>query len=438
MTSNAERIALTVRLACEDAKDRLGRELAAYNAEVALKNAFGNSRRWLGLADILANSARSYIDDLATKIRAIETGGQASEAYSDAVVSFLAHLDSKYDSEWANDAPWRQAKDAPPPHAWQSAKGHLDLAFRVQHTEFDQTTNEPAIVSNGDKGPQWKLFDESVNLVAWLLTSPRAPTDYSKSGARNLARMVGEGKIRCRAGSLQKITPSQTIYLDWSTRQGQAELRKITRHLAEAYVLGTQAAVAGERANTAKIIEQVRKSPNPVQRAMLKQADDAVKSAGRRPEEIFRSAIGLKHAFDDLSKLCSSDENGPWCVEKVDRETSSFVISYEGEKREAIDVVGLQFSYTDMWDALGEEPEGQSGAIDNSAKAVTSKVKAENECQNWLATEFAADAEMRRTKADFQRSALEKFQGRLSVRGFLRAWYAVAPQAGRSKPGRKS
>lgn len=220
---------------------------------------------------------------------------------------------------------------------------------------------KPSLASTGkqsqrQKGPQWKRFDEAVNLVALLLTSPQAPTDYSKSGAQNLARLVGEGKIRCRAGSLQKIVSRETICLDWQAGHGQAELRKFTHLLAEAFVLGAAAAVTGDLANTAKVIEKIRKSPNPVHREIMKQADDAVKNAGRRPEELFRSAIGLMHAFDDLSKLSGSDESGRWCVVKADRETSSYAISHEGDQHETIDVVGLQFSYSDIWTVLGEDP----------------------------------------------------------------------------------
>lgn len=159
MATNAERIALIVQLASGDAKDKLGRELAAYKVSLALNKGFGNSRRWLGLSDLLANSARSYIDDLAPKIRAIEADGSALASYSNAVESFLAHLDSKYESEWANDAPWRRDKDAPPPPAWQSAKGQLDLAFHVQQSEFARTEQPEATQAVGkanDRAPSVK------------------------------------------------------------------------------------------------------------------------------------------------------------------------------------------------------------------------------------------------------------------------------------------
>lgn len=79
-----------------------------------------------------------------------------------------------------------------------------------------------------------------------------------------------------------------------------------------------------------------------------------------------------------------------------------------------------------------EVPSGQS------AITFTSTALAENECRDWLAEEFAADPDRRRTKPDFQSAALARFSGRLSKRGFIRAWDAVASDAGRSKPGRKS
>ncbi len=73
-----------------------------------------------------------------------------------------------------------------------------------------------------------------------------------------------------------------------------------------------------------------------------------------------------------------------------------------------------------------------------SKMAVASKAGAENECRVWLTSEFAADPDRKRTKADFSKAALARFSGRLSARGFIRAWDAVASEGGRSLPGRKS
>lgn len=74
----------------------------------------------------------------------------------------------------------------------------------------------------------------------------------------------------------------------------------------------------------------------------------------------------------------------------------------------------------------------------SSGGNVTPTAGAEKECQEWLKNRFADDPKNKRSKSQFQSDALATFGPRLSVRGFLRAWDAVAPQAGRSKPGRKS
>ena len=185
MAIDAERIALIVELATRDAKESLGRELAAYDAQLALNRAFGNNRRWLGLSDRLVKAGRSFIDELAMRIRAIDAGSDAMAIYSKAVESFAGHLDHIFHDHWAKDAPWRRNKDAPPPTVWQSEKNQLELALKVQQAEFG---SEPASAGQRAKGPQWKRFDEAVNLVAWLLTSPKAPTDYGSAGATNLAR----------------------------------------------------------------------------------------------------------------------------------------------------------------------------------------------------------------------------------------------------------
>jgi len=70
--------------------------------------------------------------------------------------------------------------------------------------------------------------------------------------------------------------------------------------------------------------------------------------------------------------------------------------------------------------------------------AAPSKAEAEVECREWLLAAFAVDSEKKVSKAVFQREALKRFESRISVRGFLRVWDAIAAEAGRSKPGRKS
>lgn len=72
------------------------------------------------------------------------------------------------------------------------------------------------------------------------------------------------------------------------------------------------------------------------------------------------------------------------------------------------------------------------------ARLVQSVGKAESECRQWLLSAFSDDPGNVRSKKSFQEEALQRFSGRLSVRGFLRAWDSVADSEGRSKPGRKS
>lgn len=88
-------------------------------------------------------------------------------------------------------------------------------------------------------------------------------------------------------------------------------------------------------------------------------------------------------------------------------------------------------------DALAVFPrsEASSGHVSVSA---TSTAGAENECRKWLAGEFAADSEKRRSKDNFRQAALVRFAGRLSVRGFNdRVWPSLASEDGRNEPGAK-
>lgn len=67
-----------------------------------------------------------------------------------------------------------------------------------------------------------------------------------------------------------------------------------------------------------------------------------------------------------------------------------------------------------------------------------STTTAEKECREWLAKEFAADPNRRRSKKDFREAALTVFRGRLSERGFnLRVWPELARQHGRDAAGAK-
>jgi hypothetical protein len=83
-----------------------------------------------------------------------------------------------------------------------------------------------------------------------------------------------------------------------------------------------------------------------------------------------------------------------------------------------------------------------TGKADPATSNVTDAVprltaNAERECKDWLYSAFTEDAEMKRSKKSFQEEAISIFSGRLSVRSFIRAWDSLAPQSGRSRPGRK-
>lgn len=75
---------------------------------------------------------------------------------------------------------------------------------------------------------------------------------------------------------------------------------------------------------------------------------------------------------------------------------------------------------------------------DPPSTQVRSTGSAEAECHVWLEGEFAADPDKRRSKAKFCEAALEKFNGRLSARGFnLRVWPNLAQVHERDRVGRK-
>lgn len=69
--------------------------------------------------------------------------------------------------------------------------------------------------------------------------------------------------------------------------------------------------------------------------------------------------------------------------------------------------------------------------------SVTSTVGAEEACRAWLQEQFECDPDRRRVKGSFLEEAIELFQGRLSRRGFDRAWRMVAPAEDRDKGGAK-
>jgi hypothetical protein len=189
MAKDAERIALVVELATRDAKDKLGRELVAYKAQLALNGAFGNSRRWLGLADRLASSGRAFVDELATKIRTIATHGDALASYSEAVEGFLADLDHIYQDDWDKDRPFRRG-DSPPPAAWQGARGPIEMALKLQQSGFDRPNESLARQADNWRVPtasrgkwensdlsEWMTFGEACDLARKFLGSEASDAD---------------------------------------------------------------------------------------------------------------------------------------------------------------------------------------------------------------------------------------------------------------------
>jgi len=80
------------------------------------------------------------------------------------------------------------------------------------------------------------------------------------------------------------------------------------------------------------------------------------------------------------------------------------------------------------------------GLVQKSVKdvAAQSSVKAEEECRLWLVQQFELDPQRLRPKASFRTAALEKFEGRITERGFNhRVWPQLAAQHGRDASGAK-
>ena len=361
MATNAERIALVVELATDDAKDKLGKKLAAFISELAKNNGLSQSGRWTGLAARLADSARAFTDDLAVSVRAIDQGSEALAAYSNAVEAFLSHLDSVFADEWGKDAPWRRISDAPAPPHWQEMRDKLSLALKVQKAEFDRPPADPARKIKHERGPDWKRYDQSVNLVAWLLTSPKAPTDYASEGANNLARLVNEEKVRCRAGSLANVTDGNAVFVEASSSKGQAQLRLVTACLADAITQGSNAPLPHDKTFGIDLLTAIRASPNsypPRFLEALRQADKSVKGVGKA-DVIARAAIKFSHALDKFDDMHGTTEGRPWRMAKCNRATSSFAFAFD-DGRTIIDALGLQFSYADLWAVLGEAPDAKA------------------------------------------------------------------------------
>ena len=91
----------------------------------------------------------------------------------------------------------------------------------------------------------------------------------------------------------------------------------------------------------------------------------------------------------------------------------------------------LRRDVLDRWPPLSND-QPQALALEQSTAA------GERDCREWLAKEFAADPEKRRSKRDFRDAALAVFPGRLSERGFnLRVWPELAREHGRDGAGAK-
>lgn len=98
---------------------------------------------------------------------------------------------------------------------------------------------------------------------------------------------------------------------------------------------------------------------------------------------------------------------------------------------EPLQLVGVTVIRSSIYRMLASLTPSESAPLVSTAGA-------ESECSDWLATEFAADPDRRRSKSDFRNAALARFPGRLSARGFNdRVWPTLAQQHGRSGPGAK-
>jgi len=100
--------------------------------------------------------------------------------------------------------------------------------------------------------------------------------------------------------------------------------------------------------------------------------------------------------------------------------------------------VAVQFPSSDVQAQFPSPAEQGDVQISSNVKPITAKKSAEVHCRAWLCEAFEKDEKQSRTKTSFKKEALEKFHPNLSERGFLRVWAAIAPDAGRSMPGRKS
>jgi hypothetical protein len=94
----------------------------------------------------------------------------------------------------------------------------------------------------------------------------------------------------------------------------------------------------------------------------------------------------------------------------------------------------IRFLRRDILDRWPARPAKQH----EGSESTPSTAAGEQECREWLAKQFAADPDRRRSKKDLRTAALAAFPGRLSERGFnLRVWPELARQHGRDGAGAK-
>ncbi len=108
---------------------------------------------------------------------------------------------------------------------------------------------------------------------------------------------------------------------------------------------------------------------------------------------------------------------------------------YPDDAKFEIEALGVTFERSEIIELVFQSALMSGTAATSPGK---STAKAERECEAWLRQQFAADPEKLRAKASFQADALEYFGERLSQAGFQRVWAKVAPEEGRTAPGRKS
>lgn len=115
----------------------------------------------------------------------------------------------------------------------------------------------------------------------------------------------------------------------------------------------------------------------------------------------------------------------PWFDVSVRWEENEF--SHEGQRPRDPPHVYTDVQVNRPWllKWLGVSEGRDDGAP--SVKQVTSTAAAEAQCRQWIEGLAGDKGYRHRNKHEVQKEALKKWQGRLSIRGFNRAWAAAAP-----------